>query len=306
MSTQGAVSQVRRWRDVVRTRARVQVANSGVPHDTLRVRSVSKAFRGASGMVTALDDVSVDVTPGEFVCLVGPSGCGKSTLLNLIAGLEQPSQGQLMLGSRAIEGPGADRVVMFQEPALFPWLNVRDNVAFGLALAGLGKAERRERAEHYLQLVGLGSFGRAWVHELSGGMKGRAALARALVIDPQVLLMDEPFAALDAQTRDRMLVELQRIWMETKKTIIFVTHNVREAAVLGSRVLVFSARPGRIKAEIRIDALRPRELNNIELLAMSNRIAAELESEVAITEQQQLAMVEATALSSHHRLLRRH
>src|SRR5579872_2944027 len=218
---------------------------------TLRVRAVTKRFAGAGGKVTALEDINLEVPPGDFVCLVGPSGCGKSTLLNLIAGLDQPSQGQVLLGPRAISGPGADRVVMFQESALFPWLNVQDNVEFGLQLAGVPRRERRARSEHYLDLVGLGGFGRAWTHELSGGMKQRVALARALILDPQVLLMDEPFAALDAQTRDRLLLELQRIWMETGKTIVFVTHNVREAAVLANRVIVLSARPGRIKAEIR-------------------------------------------------------
>jgi NitT/TauT family transport system ATP-binding protein len=231
------------------------------------------------------------VATGDFICLVGPSGCGKSTLLNLIAGLERPSQGQVLLGGRAVEGPGADRVVMFQESALFPWLSVQDNVAFGLRLAGASRREARLRSARYLELVGLGAFDRAWVHELSGGMKQRVALARALVLEPQVLMMDEPFAALDAQTRDRLLLELQRIWQETGKTIIFVTHNVREAAVLANRVVVFSASPGRIKAEIRVEAPHPRELKSAALLDVANRISDELENEVEQSEQAALLSV---------------
>ena len=258
---------------------------------SLQVRALRKVFQSAGREVVALDEVSLDVATGDFICLVGPSGCGKSTLLNLIAGLERPSQGQVLLGGRAVEGPGADRVVMFQESALFPWLSVQDNVAFGLRLAGASRREARLRSARYLELVGLGAFDRAWVHELSGGMKQRVALARALVLEPQVLLMDEPFAALDAQTRDRLLLELQRIWQETGKTIIFVTHNVREAAVLANRVVVFSARPGRIKAEIRVEAPHPRELKSAALLDVANHIADELENEVEQSEQAALLSV---------------
>ena len=255
----------------------VVLAGSQAAPVTLRVRSVSKTFSGRSGPVVALEDINLEVPPGDFVGLVGPSGCGKSTLLNLIAGLEQPSRGQVLLGTQAIVGPGADRVVMFQESALFPWLSVRDNVAFGLRMAGMARCERLHVAAHYLELVGLGAFERAWVHELSGGMKERVALARALALRPSVLLMDEPFAALDAQTRDRLLLEVQRIWQETGQTIIFVTHNVREAAVLANRVLVLGARPGRITAEIPVTAARPRQLKNVELLSVANRIADQLE-----------------------------
>jgi NitT/TauT family transport system ATP-binding protein len=255
---------------------------------TLRLRSVSKVFQGAGGAVTALSDINLEVAAGDLVCLVGPSGCGKSTVLNLLAGLERPTQGQLMMGAQSITGPHASRVMMFQESALFPWLNVRDNVTFGLALAGRPRRERHALATHYLEMVGLAGFDRAFVHELSGGMKQRVALARALILDPQVLLMDEPFAALDAQTRDRLLLELQRIWMETGKTIVFVTHNVREAAVLANRVVVLSARPGRIKAEIRVDAPRPRELKSPDLLVVANRIADELENEVTRAMEEEL------------------
>ncbi|HVA92727.1 MAG TPA: ABC transporter ATP-binding protein [Chloroflexota bacterium] len=265
---------------------------------TLRVRSVRKVFQTGTRIVTALEDVSFEVAPGDFVCLVGPSGCGKSTLLNMIAGLERPTQGQVLLGARAITGPGADRVVMFQESALFPWLSVQDNVEFGLQLAGMPRRERRARSRQYLDLVGLSGFGRAWIHELSGGMKQRVALARALVLDPGLLLMDEPFAALDAQTRDRLLLEVQRIWLETGKTIIFVTHNVREAAVLANRVLVMGARPGRVRAEITVSAPRPRELRGVELLGVANRISDELAGEVVQAEQQERESAAASA--AHH------
>jgi NitT/TauT family transport system ATP-binding protein len=285
------------WAWPQRSAAMAAIAESHATegHATLRVRSVSKTFAGARGPVAALADINLEVPPGDFVCLVGPSGCGKSTLLNLIAGLERPSQGQVLLGPQAISAPGSDRVVMFQESALFPWLNVRDNVAFGLRLAGLPRRERHARAATYLRLVGLGDFERAWVHELSGGMKQRVALARALALRPRVLLMDEPFAALDAQTRDRLLLEVQRIWSETGQTIIFVTHNVREAAVLANRVLVLGARPGRITAEIAVGAPRPRELKSPELLAVANRIAGELESVAAEAEERELAEVAVLA-----------
>lgn len=297
----GAVARREQFEGAVAHLGARSAADATIPA-TLRVHSVTKWFRGAGGAVQALEDVNLEIAAGDFVCFVGPSGCGKSTLLNLIAGLERPSQGQLMMGARAISGPGADRVVMFQESALFPWLNVRDNVEFGLQVAGVSRRERHARAAYYLEMVGLGGFSKAWVHELSGGMKQRVALARALVLDPQILLMDEPFAALDAQTRDRLLLEVQRVWMETKKTIIFVTHNVREAAVLADRVLVFSARPGRIKAEITVNAPRPRELKSADLLAVANRISDELEGEVTRAEQQELAST--AAMAAHHGVLR--
>ena len=193
----------------------------------------------------ALDDVSLEVGEGEFVCLVGPSGCGKSTLLNIIAGLELPDEGRVVADGAPVTGPGRDRMMMFQESALFPWLDVLDNVLFGLKLKpGLTAAERREVAEFYLKLVGLEKFKHAYVHELSGGMKQRVALARALAPNPRVLLMDEPFAALDALTREQLYGDLQRIWQARKKTIVFVTHNVREACCLGDRVVLFSPHPG--------------------------------------------------------------
>jgi NitT/TauT family transport system ATP-binding protein len=244
----------------------------------IAVEQVSKWFvSGRSGQVHALDSVSLQVGEGDFVCLVGPSGCGKSTLLNIIAGLEKPDRGQALADGKPITGPGRDRMVMFQEPALFPWLDVRANVVFGLKLKpGLKRKERREVAEFYLNLVGLGKFMHANLHQLSGGMKQRVALARALAPNPRVLLMDEPFAALDALTREQLYGDLQRIWQTRKKTIVFVTHNVREAACLGNRVVLFSPHPGRIREEFNIDLERPRDINSVHLASHSTEITRAL------------------------------
>ena len=254
----------------------------------LELRSVTKTFASQRGDTRALHQISLDVASGEFVCLLGPSGCGKSTLLSLIAGLEKPDAGQVLLEGRPIAGPGRDRVVIFQEAALFPWLNVQGNVEFGLATAGLPKAERADKALHYLRLVRLGSFRQACAHELSGGMKQRVALARALALEPQVLLMDEPFAALDAQTRDSLHDELQDIWAQTGKTILFVTHNVREALVLGDRVLLMSARPGRIKREFRCKLPRPRHIEDHALVDATREVLADLRAEALAAAQEEL------------------
>ncbi|WP_202863926.1 ABC transporter ATP-binding protein [Ereboglobus luteus] len=216
----------------------------------LSVRNISKIFHSKHQIVRALDGVSLEINEGEFVCLVGPSGCGKSTLLNIIAGLDQADEGSVLSDGQRISGPGRDRMVMFQEHALFPWLDVLDNVMFGLRLKpNLKTDERREVAKYYLHLVGLDNFLHANIHELSGGMKQRVALARALAPNPKVLLMDEPFGALDALTREQLYRDIQRIWAQRKKTIVFVTHNVREAVCLGDRVVLFSPHPGRIRHE---------------------------------------------------------
>jgi NitT/TauT family transport system ATP-binding protein len=246
----------------------------------LKIQNVSKSFKSKQGRVQALKDVSFEVSSGEFLCLLGPSGCGKSTLLNLIAGLDKVNGGIIYADGIRTSTTGTDRVMMFQDPTLFPWLNVVDNVAFGLAMAGQGVKERREIAQHYLQMVHLTRFQHAAVHELSGGMKQRVALARALALDPAVLLMDEPFAALDAQTRDLLHVELQEIWQTTHKTIVFVTHNVREAIRLGDRVLLMSARPGTVKCEFPIGLPRPRELEDHALVDLARVIVGELKTEV--------------------------
>jgi len=212
---------------------------------------------GPSDRFTALEDITLDVRPGEVLALVGPSGCGKSTLLDLLGGLTKPTSGRILLDGRSIEGPARDRGIVFQQYALFPWRTAAQNVEFGLDIAGLKARQRREIARHYLDLVGLTAFADRYPHELSGGMKQRVAIARSLAYDPEVLLMDEPFAALDAQTRETLQGELLRIWRTTGKTILFITHGIDEAVVLGQRVAVMTSRPGRIKQVVEVpEALR--------------------------------------------------
>ncbi len=251
------------------------------PAAKLSIRGVSKRFVSGKRTVQALDDVSIDVNEGEFVCLVGPSGCGKSTLLNIVAGLDRADSGEVSADGQPITAPGRDRMVMFQESALFPWLDVLGNVMFGLRLKpGLADAERRKVAEFYLQLVGLEKFHRAFVHELSGGMKQRVALARALAPNPRVLLMDEPFGALDALTREQLYGDIQRIWQQRKKTIVFVTHNVRESVRLGDRVLIMGTRPGRLKRDLAVNLARPRGANDRDVAEMSLVVERELRIEI--------------------------
>jgi sulfonate transport system ATP-binding protein len=245
----------------------------------LSIEEVSKSFQSASGSVLALDRVSLNVAEGEFVCLVGASGCGKTTMLNIIAGLEKPDSGTVLADGKPVTSPGRERLVMFQEPALFPWLNVFGNVLFGLKLKpNLSQKNRRDVAKYYLELVGLSRFKRANIHELSGGMKQRVSLARALAPNPRVLLMDEPFAALDALTREQLYGDIQEIWKARRKTIVFVTHNVREAACLGDRVLLFSPHPGRIQEEFPVELPRPRDINSVDLAAYATRITKALKS----------------------------
>jgi NitT/TauT family transport system ATP-binding protein len=243
----------------------------------LRVQSVARRFHTSRHDTTALQDISFEVQKGEFVVVVGPSGCGKSTLLNLIAGLDTPTEGSLWFEGKPISSPGADRVVVFQEAALYPWLNVRANVEFGLKIKGAPAKERAAIVDKYLELVNLRNFERAFVHELSGGMKQRAQLARALAVEPRMLLMDEPFAALDAQTRDTLQLELQDIWARTGATIVFITHNVREAALLADRVLVMTPGPGRIKAEIPVPLHRPRNPDTHAVVDFAAEVRAALQ-----------------------------
>jgi len=249
------------------------------PPVKLVVDGVSKRFHTEDGEVEALGPVSFNVKEGEVLCLVGPSGCGKSTMLNIIAALEKPNAGRVLADGNLVTEPGPDRMMMFQEHALFPWLPVLGNVLFGLKLKRkLTSKERLEVAQYYLKLVGLEKFEKTYVHELSGGMRQRVALARALAPNPRVLLMDEPFAALDALTREQLYGDLQQIFEQRRKTVVFVTHNVREAACLGDRVLLFSSQPGRIHEEFKIDLPRPREINNVRLTETASRITHALKS----------------------------
>jgi NitT/TauT family transport system ATP-binding protein len=250
----------------------------------LEIKDVTKSFYRNDGkqstLINAIENIDLAVNDGEFVCLVGPSGCGKSTLLNILAGLDNPTKGQVVLNGRQISGTGPDRIMVFQENALFPWMKVIDNVEFGLKISKVEKIKRREIAMQYLDMMQLTKYAEAYVYQLSGGMKQRVSIARALVLDPEVLLMDEPFAALDSQTRDLLLVELQLIWAKTNKTIIFVTHNITESVCLGDRVVVFTNRPGKIKKNIKIDYRRPRLTEDDNLKDFQRQVLYELKSEM--------------------------
>jgi NitT/TauT family transport system ATP-binding protein len=254
----------------------------------IEITGVSKRFRGRLGSVTALDGIDLTIEEGEFVCLLGPSGCGKSTLCNMLAGFDRPSEGTISMGGAPISRPSIERTMMFQDHALFPWLSAQGNVEFGLKSLKLPAAERAERALKYLRMVHLEQFAQAQPHELSGGMRQRVALARALAVEPKVLLMDEPFAALDAQTRDYLHGELQDLWRATRKTIVFVTHNVREAVVLATRIVAFTARPGRIKAQFDLEELEyPRLPAQAMVTEMIARVGLALRDEVAKVEAQE-------------------
>lgn len=257
------------------------------------------ALRGEGGgtpeRFVALEDITLDVRAGEFLALVGPSGCGKSTLLDLLGGLALPTSGGILLDGRPIVGPARDRGIVFQQYALFPWRTAAQNVEFGLDIAGLKSKERRERARHFLNVVGLAAFADRYPHELSGGMKQRVAIARSLAYDPEVLLMDEPFAALDAQTRETLQGELLRIWRTTGKTIVFITHGIDEAVVLGQRVAIMTSRPGRIKQVIGVPEELHSETDDVRSLPTFGKIRHEvwslLREEVLKAQHGQLAGV---------------
>jgi NitT/TauT family transport system ATP-binding protein len=252
----------------------------------LTLRNVTKRFEGAAGRVTALEDISLDVREGEFLVVVGPSGCGKSTLLGLLAGLEHSDEGTIQLGEEPVVSPGRDRLVMFQQDALFPWLNALENVLFGLRLKpGLSDAERLESARYYLNLVGLGNKEKARPHELSGGMRQRVALARSLAPNPRVLLMDEPFSALDALTREQLYGDIQEIFTKRKKTIVLVTHNIREAVCLGDRVVLFSPNPGRVQQVFDVNLPRPRRMNDPALANLAAEVTTALSSHLTADKQ---------------------
>jgi sulfonate transport system ATP-binding protein len=245
----------------------------GVTAPAVKLQSVSKVYGHAGSAVPALDRVSLEVTKGEFVCLLGASGCGKSTLLNLVADLDRPTAG-------TVDVPAGRATLVFQEAALFPWLTVRGNVELALKLRKVPLSPRRERARELLTLVHLEGFERKLPHELSGGMRQRVQLARALAQEADVLLMDEPFGALDAMTRDILHDELERLWRETALTVLFVTHNVREAVRLGDRVVLLTSRPGRVAAEFPVDLPRPRRIESHEVADAASGITARLREEV--------------------------
>jgi len=244
----------------------------------VELKDLTVTFRGEHGEVLALKDVTFDVEPGEFVTVLGPSGCGKSTLIRTIAGFQPLDAGEILLGGRPVERPGPDRIMVFQEfDQLFPWRTILGNVVFALRLKGVPSSERQPLAHRFLSMVGLDGFERAFPHQLSGGMKQRAAIARSLALDPEILLMDEPFGSLDAQTRAILQTELVRIWQEIGSTIIFITHNIQESILLGSRILVLSARPGRIKADLANALPRPRMPETPEFMDLWRELYAMLE-----------------------------
>ena len=248
----------------------------------ISINRAAKTFVTRSGeQVVAISEVSLQVKRNEFVCLVGPSGCGKTTLLNLIAGLERPDEGEVRVHGKRVRAPGPDRGVMFQEAALFPWLSVVENVMFGMKELRVPRRERQVRAKKYLDLVKMSGFARSWVHELSGGMRQRVALARALALEPDILLMDEPFGALDAMTRDLLHDELDRICAEqTTLTVMFVTHNVREAVRLGDRVVVLSSRPGRVIEEYQVPGDWSRGIDSAQTAQLAGTITQRLREEM--------------------------
>jgi NitT/TauT family transport system ATP-binding protein len=253
---------------------------AGRPGAAIALENVSLRVGAAEGPVEILRGASLRVAAGELVCLLGPSGSGKSTILNLVAGLARPTSGRVLEGERPVSGPGPDRAVVFQDAALFPWLTLRANVEFPLKLQGMKPGPRAERSEELLRLVHLWRFQDRYPHELSGGMRQRGAIARALATNPSVLLMDEPFAALDAQTREILQGEVERIWSATRKTVIFVTHNVREAVRLADRVVLMGTRPGRILHEETIDLPRPRAATDERVGVIASGIARRIASEV--------------------------
>ena len=254
------------------SRSPATVAEAGNP--AVRLTEVSKVYGKGRSALLALDKVSLTVAEGEFVCLIGASGCGKSTMLAVVAGLDSPTSGRLSTNGKRV-------TLMFQEPALFPWLTAARNVELALRARGVPKQERRTRAAELLEAVHLGGFGGKRPHELSGGMRQRVAMARALAQDADVLLMDEPFGALDAMTRDTMHAELERIWAEFRFVTLFVTHNVREAARLGDRVIVLSSRPGRVIEEVAVDVPHPRRIDSPEVAEVGAHLTGLLREEMA-------------------------
>jgi NitT/TauT family transport system ATP-binding protein len=247
----------------------------------LTVENLNKTYISHGSETPALVDINLRIAEGEFVCLLGPSGCGKSTLLKIIAGLIPATSGRIAIDGKAVSGPGPERAVVFQDYALFPWMTVRDNVEFGLEARKLPVAERRETSSRLLKVVGLSDFAERFPHQLSGGMKQRVSIARALAVDPSLLLMDEPFGALDAQTRHLLQDELLRIWREYRKTVVFVTHSIEEAIYLSDRIVVMTARPGRVKQIVMVPEARPRDMASIDMNQRQREVRAVLGEEIA-------------------------
>ena len=243
----------------------------------IELRNISLQYESAENSVTALQDVSFGVEAAEFLCVVGQSGCGKTTMLNIVAGFLKPTKGEILISGKTVTGKGLDRGIVFQDFAqLFPWRTAQRNIEFGLEMKGIAKEERAEIALRFLRLVNLEKFARSYPHELSGGMQQRVAIARALAYNPAVLLMDEPFAALDALTREEMQRFLVDVWRETKKTVVYVTHNVAEAVYLADRVIVFSPHPGTVKAQVKITLPRPRDTLSVEFLEYQKEIVGHI------------------------------
>ena len=247
---------------------------------SLIMEGVCKKYKSANKEFEILRNIDLTVNEGEFVCILGTSGCGKSTLLNIIAGFEKVTDGKVLLNGKEVNSPGPDRAVVFQEHALFPWLKVIDNVEFGMKVERVSKRERRERALKYLDMMHLTKFKDCFVHELSGGMKQRVSIARALCLNSNILLMDEPFSSLDSQTRELLQLEVQRIWWNTKKTIVFITHSIEEAVLLADRIILMPSSLDSQKKEFRIQLGRPRQIGNVDVTYMISKIMKEFKKEV--------------------------
>ncbi|MDP2728067.1 MAG: ABC transporter ATP-binding protein [Dehalococcoidia bacterium] len=265
--------------------------------DKITISGLTKLFRTGRTSVTALAEVNLTIPEGQFLCVVGPSGCGKTTMLRIMAGLETPTTGQVTVTSRDKHQP--INSMIFQEHSIFPWMTVRDNVAYGLRMRGISRKEARSKADEYVEKVGLTKFAKAYPHQLSGGMKQRVSIARAFANDPEILLMDEPFASLDEQTKILLQEELLRVWGETRKTVVYVTHSIDEAIVMGDRIMVFTAHPGHVKAEVQVDFPRPRMVYELKANPRFGEMAFHLwellRDEVMKTKQQErLANAEDT------------
>ena len=246
---------------------------------SLELVNISKDYETELRCINVLENVSLTIKKGEFICILGQSGCGKTTLLNIIAGFEKKSAGKILVKGKEINHIGSDRIMMFQEAALFPWMKVIDNVEFGLKMYGVKKQERKERALGYLSMVNLTGSENAYVHQLSGGMKQRVALARALAMDSEILLMDEPFSALDSSTKSKLRSELLKIWKSSRKTILFVTHDVEEALLLADRIIIMSSNPGRIRRKIEVNIQREERKGDKSLINLAEKIKEEFEAE---------------------------